>query len=229
MIELIILLLLSIIFITILASQILVPPQLYEDVIIPGVGFGSGKIQRGCAIYQTYTIDTATVDQLQSYPNVTGLCIEGTIRALEKVSLACERTIGCTEPSTGMTVGLGEYATYYRPCGNLPFCGNLSVNILYQGRCVNLQTGTVRSVSNCPLEDSYVLEEGRFRIPTSLTCLAQTLNFVPCNSTTAAVWVYQDNYISSGNIFLAVNGNLLTTVTSQAQASKFTIAYSFRG
>lgn len=192
---------------------------------LPGIGYINKQVIRSCSAYQTYSLSTAVVDSLPSYPLSDDQCQEGTVVGLEKVSETCDpsRSVGCLDPYSSRIVEPGGVVTYYLQCGNLPYCDSLSVNILYQGRCVNLQEGLVKS---CAIGDSYLFQGGQFRIPITGNCISQLL--VPTNCSSAAIWQYasSDGRISSGNIYLSVLGDRVTITTDARAASSFTLSYA---
>jgi len=207
----------------ILFSEILIPSTIESQVALPGIGFGESFRTRSCSIYQTYSVDTAIVDDLTPYPIFDKACLDGTIRALEKITTTCEKEVGCIVPYTGQRVNFGQTVSFYQPCGNIPLCQNLSINLLTGGNCINLERSTITSPPPCSINETYLLENGKIRIPIQPLCLNTNLSFVPCDS--APTWQFSQNTLSSGNIFLSTIGNSITTTVDRQGAAEINFRF----
>ena len=201
-------LLLIIVVVLVLILVFSLTKNITEELIPPfrNTGFSTPELIRDCALYHTFSIEPAIVDQLQGTtynPNDPYQCQDGSLKQLAKYTNFCMLDGGCIGLN-GTLYPKGQRQYYYQTCGSeIPACDTLGVWFVNtaNGQCLNV---TTRNFSPCSPNNVLVYDD-TIRQSALNSCLLQSLALSDC--AIASNWFYSGGYLCSGNSCLSSGNN----------------------
>lgn len=219
---LIILITLTITFLAILVSGILVSNVLTEDkLLFSGLGFSEATLEKDCAVYQTISFETDIVDKLIGIPPSDYTCQDGSLQALEKVSSVCQED-NC-KGYDGRIYSRNQKQYYYRNCisYSMEDCPTLGQWAINNGNCLNLETGRFEV---CGIQDTLLYDQ-TLRVSGKNACLNSNLSLGDC--TKASNWTFsQGKFCAQNGICLQNLNNQLTVTSERDNASVFDLRFA---